>query len=220
MTSCYFRILILFLLPFSVTAQIDDFLVQPSLNISSTPSSRWGFNTTIAQRTLVNKNTEALHIQGAQFATYEIGFYSQLGVGVMYRELFDDHRPEELRTTQQFVHKRKYNAFKIAHRGRWDQRWRGDRLTHRWRYRLSGSIPLNGLKTDAAEFYLTGNVETLFIAENKQQPMYDQRFSLGLGRQISGKIKVQLLAQYRIEDFTMSSQRLLFVNLGLYYSLR
>lgn len=220
MTSYFFRVLVLVLLPCSGVAQIDELLVQPSINISSQSGSRWGFNTTIAQRNLIYDNTEALHIQGAQFATYEIGFYSQLGIGVMYRELFDDQRPEELRTTQQFVHKRKYNAFKIAHRGRWDQRWRGDRLTHRWRYRLSGSIPLNGLETDASEFYLTGNIETLFIAENEKQPKYDQRFSLGLGRQINKKIKLQLLTQYRIEDFTMSSQRLLFLNFGLYYSLK
>lgn len=220
MTSCFFRTILFLLLPVIALAQIDEVLVQPSMTISSKPGSRWGFNTTIAQRNLIYEETDALHVQGAQFVTYEIGFYSQLGVGVMYRELFDNDSPEELRTTQQYVHKRKYNAFKLAHRARWDQRWRGDKLTHRWRYRLSGSIPLNGLKTDAAEFYLTGNIEILLIAENESQPMYDQRFSLGLGRQLNKKIKLQLVTQYRIEDFTMSSERLLFFNLGLYYALK
>jgi hypothetical protein len=42
-----------------------------------------------------------LHIQAAQFASHEMGFYSQIGVGVMYRELFDDSKLEEVRLAEQ-----------------------------------------------------------------------------------------------------------------------
>ncbi len=219
MISCYSRCLLLLLFPVCCFSQIDQVLTDPSITVSFNQGSRWGFNTIINQRSVIYEEGNALHVQAAQFATYEIGFYSQLGLGVMYRELFDEDRPEELRTTEQYVFARKYNALKIAHRGRWDQRWRADRLTHRWRYRLSSSLPLNGLVTDSSEFYLTGSWETLFIAENGSRPAYDQRFSLGLGRQISNQIKLQLVTQYRIEDFTATSERLLFLELGLYYSL-
>jgi hypothetical protein len=161
-----------------------------------------------------------LHVQGAQYVSYEIGFYSQLGVGIMYRELFDNDRPEELRTTQQFVYSKKYNALKVAHRARWDQRWRGDRLTHRWRYRVSSSLPLNGSVTDPSEFYLTSSLETLFVAENGVAPALDQRFALGLGRQVGSRTKIQLVTEYRTEDFARGIERSLFINLGLYYSFK
>ena len=219
MISCCSRWAIFLLFPICCFSQVDEVLVDPSLTFSFQQGSRWGFNTILNQRSVIYEKGEALHVQAAQFVTYEIGFYSQLGVGVMYRELFDEDRPEELRTTQQYVFARKYNALKIAHRGRWDQRWRADRLTHRWRYRLSSSLPLNGLRTDSSEFYLTGSWETLFIAENGATPEFDQRFSIGLGQQVNKNIKLQLVTTYRIEDFTAASERLLFLELGLYYSL-
>ncbi|ARN78254.1 hypothetical protein BST97_09765 [Nonlabens spongiae] len=218
MISCYSKWVLFFLLPFCCYSQIDEVLVDPSITFSFQQGSRWGFNTILNQRSVIYEEGQALHVQAAQFATYEVGFYSQLGMGVMYREIFDDDRPEELRTTQQYVFARKYNALKIAHRGRWDQRWRADRLTHRWRYRLSSSLPLNGLRTDSSEFYLTGSWETLFIAENGTTPAFDQRFAIGLGQQLNENIKLQLVTTYRIEDFTKTSERLLFLELGLYYS--
>jgi hypothetical protein len=207
------------LCPFFATGQLDEVLAQPSITLSWKSETRWNLNTTVEQRNVVSPDAEVLHIQAAQFVSYELGFYSQIGAGVMYRELFDEARPEELRFTEQYVYTRKYNSLKIAHRGRWDQRLRGDRTTHRWRYRFSASIPLNGEVTDAKEFYLTGNLETLLIAENDVRPAYDQRFALGLGRQLIKDIKLQFTAEYRIEDFTDSSERLLFLNLGMYYQL-
>ncbi len=219
MISFYSRFL-LFLIPTLASAQlVDEVLAQPTVNISWQSNSRWSFNSAIAQRTLIIENVDALHLQISQFAQYEIGFYSQLGAGVMYREILEQGAPEELRTSQQFVHTRTYNALKLAHRLRWDQRWRDDFLTHRWRYRLSGSIPLNGAVTDPSEFYLTGGIETLFIAEANRRPAYDQRISAGIGRKLGSSYKLQFTAQYRWEDFTTTSERLLFLNLSLYYSL-
>ncbi|WP_124979226.1 DUF2490 domain-containing protein [Nonlabens xiamenensis] len=219
MTSFYFRWFFL-LLPMALSSQvIDDLLVQPAVNLSWHNNARWSFNTAAAQRNSTNDGWDALHVQVAQFASYEIGFYTQLGAGVMYRELLDEDSPEEIRFTEQFVHARKYNAFKLAHRLRWDQRWRDQRITHRWRYRLSASLPLNGSVTDASEWYLTGSLEALFIAENNKNPSYDQRTSLGLGRKISKDIKIQFVGEYRFEDFSRDNEKLLFLNLGLYYSM-
>lgn len=220
MISYCFRLFIILLLPAAAISQVvDDVIVQPSLNISWKDTARWSFNTAVAQRNSTEGSFEALHIQATQFASYDIGFYSQIGAGIMYRELFDKDRPEEVRFTEQFVYARKYNALKIAQRVRWDQRLRDDRVTHRWRYRLSGSIPLNGFATNASEFYITASLETVFIAENDYRPAYDQRFSLGIGRKLSKKLKLQLITEYRFEDFTADTQRLLFLNLGVYYQM-
>lgn len=201
-------------------AQIDRVVVQPSLVFSIEQDSRWSFNTTFQERNTVENGITGLHVQAAQFVSYEIGFYSELGIGVMYRELFDQQLPEELRTTQQYVYGRKYNALKVAHRGRWDQRWREDRLTHRWRYRLSSSLPLNGSNTDASEFYVTASLETLFIGETGRKPALDQRFSAGLGRQVGNRTKIQFIVEYRTEDFRRDTQRSLFMDLGLYYTFK
>jgi hypothetical protein len=220
MTSFYSRAILFFFLPVLSFSQIvEDVIVQPSINISWETGNRWSFNSVIEQRNSTENSFDPLHIQAAQFASYDIGFYSQLGLGIMYRELFDEARPEEVRFTEQYVYSRKYNALKIAHRARWDQRLRGDRTTHRWRYRLSSSLPLNGFAADVSEFYLTASLETLFIAENRKRPGYDQRFSLGLGRQLNKKLKLQLVTEYRFEDFTADTERLLFLNIGVYYRM-
>jgi hypothetical protein len=168
----------------------------------------------------VSSNFNGLHVQIAQYASYDIGFYSQLGITVMYREIADSDSPEELRTAQQYVYTKKYNALKTAQRVRWDQRWRDDRLTHRWRYQFSGSVPLSGSVIDASEFYITAAAELLFIAESDVKPVYDQRISLGLGKKLNSNYKLQLTTEYRWEDFTSTSERLLFFNLALYYSFK
>ncbi|AGC76377.1 uncharacterized protein DUF2490 [Nonlabens dokdonensis] len=220
MISFYSRVFLFLLVPLLSFSQIvEDVIVQPSLNISWQTGNRWSFNSVMEQRNITDDGFGALHIQAAQFVGYEVGFYSQIGFVVMYRELFDDSRPEEVRFTEQYVYKRKYNALKVAHRVRWDQRLRGDRTTHRWRYRLSSSLPLNGFATDVSEYYLTASLETVFIAEKAERPGYDQRFSLGLGRQLSKNLKLQLVTEYRFEDFTANTERLLFLNLGMYYSI-
>jgi hypothetical protein len=220
MTFSYFKLLLLYALPIFTMAQIERVVVQPSLSFSIKKDVRWSFNTTFQERNSVENGITALHVQAAQFVSYEIGFYSELGVGIMYRELFDQHLPEELRTTQQYVYSRKYNALKVAHRARWDQRWRDDRLTHRWRYRFSSSLPLNGSETDTKEFYVTASVETLFIGETGRKPALDQRFSAGLGRQMGKKTKLQFIIEYRTEDFRRDTERSLFIDLGLYYTFK
>ncbi len=202
------------------TAQVvDDFIAQPSLNLAWNNNGRWSYNTAIEQRNILVNGVQGLHVQAAQFASYDLGFYTQLGAGVMYREVFDNQRPEELRFTEQFVHARKYNALKIAHRLRWDQRIRGTDLTHRWRYRFSGSMPLNGESINTREWYVTASAEALFIAQHLKKPGYDQRVALGLGTAILKKMKIQLVTEYRWEDYTQDLEKSLFLNLGLYYSL-
>lgn len=220
MTFYYSRVLFIWLFPlFSFAQIVDDIIVQPSVNISWQTANRLSFNSVVEQRNSTDDGVDALHVQAAQFVGYEVGFYSQIGFVVMYRELFDDSRPEEVRFTEQYVYKRKYNALKVAHRVRWDQRWRGDRTTHRWRYRFSSSLPLNGFATDVSEYYLTASLETVFIAEKAERPGYDQRFSLGLGRQLSKNLKLQIVTEYRFEDFTAETERLLFLNIGMYYQI-
>ena len=193
--------------------------MQPSIDVKWNHDSRWSFNTGVQQRNVIDNGINALHIQASQFASYELGFYTQIGIGVMYRELFDDQRPEELRFTEQFVYARKFNAVKVAHRLRWDQRIRGTDLTHRWRYRFSTSLPLNGATVDAREYYLTANLETLFIAQVTQKLAYDQRISIGIGTALQKGLKIQLVTEYRWEDYTNDLNRSLFINLGIYYTL-
>lgn len=216
----YFRIFTFLFLPVISTAQIvDSFIVQPSINVRWDNNSRWRFNSAIEHRNIINNGWNALHIQAVQFASYEIGFYSQIGVGIMYREIFDDQRPEEIRFTEQYVYARKFNSLRIAHRFRWDQRIRGEALTHRWRYRLSSSVPLSGGNLDISEYYITSSIEAVFIAQANEKPGYDQRVAIGIGRALSNNIKLQMVTEYRWEDYTQDINRSLFINLGVFYSL-
>ncbi|KQC32521.1 hypothetical protein AAU57_03620 [Nonlabens sp. YIK11] len=219
MTSFFFRILML-LMPVLAMSQVADRLVfQPAIKVSWNPASRWSFNTAVEQRTQINDDAQAISMQLTQFGQYEVGFYSQIGIGVMYRELFDDNLPEEVRFMEQYVYTKKYNQLQLAHRLRWDQRLRGDRLTHRWRYRLSGSIPLNGNDLNPSEYYVVSHLETLFIAEDGLRPIYEQRVGLGIGRQIGSNYKLQFNTQYRWLDITAATTTSLFLNVALYASL-
>ena len=106
MTFYYSRVLFIWLFPlFSFAQIVDDIIVQPSVNISWQTGNRWSFNSVVEQRNSADDGVDALHVQAAQFVGYEVGFYSQIGFVVMYRELFDDSRPEEVRFTEQYVTK-------------------------------------------------------------------------------------------------------------------
>ncbi|GAK96173.1 hypothetical protein JCM19294_2955 [Nonlabens tegetincola] len=219
MTSYYFRILIVLLLSQTAVSQIvDNTLFQNALNISYDNNYRWSFVSALEQRSLTGDDAGLLHIQASHYTNYEVGFYGQIGIGIMYRDLRNSNT-SELRITEQYAYSRKYNQLKMAHRIRWDQRYRGDRITHRWRYRYSIALPLNGIQTDKNEWYLGASVETLFIAENLTKPFWDQRLIFNLGNQISRNFKLQLSTEYRWESFTQNTERLLFINLGGYWSL-
>ena len=198
----------------------DVYLTDPAVNFSWSSDTRWGTNTAFGYRATLGGEVPAnsLHVQAAQFVTYEVGFAGSLGLGLMYRELFDEQSPEELRLTSQYSNAQFFNALRIVHRGRLEQRFRGGITTHRIRYRLSADIPLSGLALDTGEFYAALSTESLLNLEDESAPEWDQRFTLKLGHKTTSSLKLQLNTQYRFEAYNQQVERRLFFSLETYYS--
>ncbi|GAA0871531.1 hypothetical protein GCM10009117_06770 [Gangjinia marincola] len=213
-------ILIFVLLSTGIYAQVaDQILVEPGMNLAWPSKGRWSFNTAIENRTEVEENKEALHVQLAHFTSYEVGFYGKVALGIMYRELFDKDRPEELRITEQYSYGKRYNQLRLVHRARVEQRIRENDITHRLRYQFSADLPLEGLELDAREFYIAGSLESLLSLNRSNSPEIDQRFSVTLGNRILSNLKVQLTTQYRFENYAQETFTRLFFSLGTFYKL-
>ena len=228
MTSFYSNISwFLVFCSFSCLSQTSG-LWDSEIALNTKLNSRWSLNANIGNRNLLTTylgseafHFTARHIQAGINTAYEIGLYTKLGGGMMYRwnTLGDSDAENELRTTQQFSMARHYNALRIVHRWKADQRFKGSQLEHRLRYRFSTDFPLQGLSLDVNELYLLFSTESIFNFGKDINPMWDQRLNTGLGFQLSKPIKLQLSLQYRWEDYIGATNHRMFVNTQLFYSL-
>lgn len=220
MISSFFKAVVCGFIPMLGFSQLaDTYLIQPSIHLSYTNGDRWSYLTSIANRNSIEPNTKTLHIQATQHVNYDIGFYTRIGASVMYRESLDNSVRDEWRFSQRFIHARNYNAVKVAHRLQWDQRIRQHNITHRWRYQLSGSLPLNGEQLNTGELYINAAAESLLSTQKNNKPSYDQRVSIAIGVQLLPQLKLQLSHEYRIENYTNNYTSLLFSNISMYYKL-
>ncbi len=161
------------------------------------------------------------HLQFSLNSAYEVGFYAKLGGGLMYRfnTLENPQNENEIRLTQQYTYAKPFNALRLSHRIKLDQRLRPTRTTHRIRYRFLADFPLNGLSIDLGEYYAVVSSESLLNTGSKEKPAWDQRFTLGVGNQLFKKIKVQLDLQYRLENYFVSTKERVFIVTQLFYKI-
>lgn len=227
MNLCCFRLLfiILFMLPQSILSQ-DPLFWENEFAVNTKFNSRWKLNIGVANRNLLTRDVanepisfDARHIQVEMNSGYEVGFYSTLGGGIMYRfnTLQGIDAKNELRLTQQFSIAKTYNALRIVHRFKTDQRIFNSTTEHRFRYRLSTDFPLQGLQLDTGEFYVVASTETVFNSGNKITPMWDQRFVTALGNQVSKSLKAQIDIEYRFENWAQEVSTRWFLVTGLVY---
>ncbi len=214
------------LVSYKKTRAQEDFsmLIDPEFSLNINTNSRWSYNFNFSNRDILfeNKdyNFEAQHLQLSHFTSYEIGFYSKVSLGIRYRfkEIFDKDIQDEIRIVEQFGHSRKFNALKIAHRIRLEQRLR-EIITYRTRYRFSAELPLSGQRIDQSEFFIIGNTEALFSVGREERPKLEQRFSIALGNDIWANTKATLGLQYRYEDYTGNPGSELFITSEITLSL-
>lgn len=199
-------------------------LIDPDISVNISTDSRWSYNFNLSNRDIIyengNYNFDALHLQLSHFTSYEIGFYSKVSLGIRYRfkEIFDKNTQDEVRIVEQYGHSRKFNALKIAHRVRLEQRFR-QITTYRPRYRFSVELPLSGQRIDQSEFFIIGNTEALWSLGREERPSLEQRLSFALGNEIGKNTKATLGVQYRYEDYTRSPGHELFITSEITLSL-
>ena len=231
MTSYFFNtILCLSLLSCLLASSQEgtEFTIEKSAAVNYAITPRWNIQggTTYRNTLTESLSNEAIawnskHIQFSANTAYEVGFYGKLGGGILYRfnSIETKDNENEVRLTQQYSYAKRYNGFRIGHRIKLDQRLRTSKNTHRIRYRISSDFPLNGESLDVGELYAVLSTESIFNTGKKESPAWDQRFTIGLGNQLFKKVKLQLNAQYRFENYLISTQNRLFVTTQLYYKL-
>lgn len=161
-------------------------------------------------------------LQFSSNVNYQLGFSDRIGGGLMYRfnSIGKDGISNEFRITQEYIHIFKYEALRLAHRLKLDQRtFEALSPEFRFRYRISLDMPLNGLKLDPGEFYALISAETLLNSGTAFEPEWDQRINLSIGNQILENIKLQIDAQYRGEDFTSATKNQIFLIASLIIGL-
>lgn len=217
MTSYYFKAIVLCIfLGVNLCYSQTPGLWETELAVNTKINNRWSLNLGTSNRNTFSNdlgNTplqlKTNHLQFEINTAYEVGFYSKLGAGVMYRfnTIANKNAENELRITEQFSLAKYYNALRMVHRFKWDQRIKTSETVHRFRYRFSTDFPLQGLQLDPQEFYLILSTETLLNAGASIKPAWDQRVVTALGYQLSKPIKLQFDVEYRVEDFVNPGSR-------------
>lgn len=124
-----------------------------------------------------------------------------------YGKLPATYRFPEHRLWEQLQLNHSIGRVALTHRYRLEQRWLGrvapedgeERVqnwvrTNRFRYRIQGTLPLEGKTLDDGEFYVTANDEVfLNWGANVQYNVFDQnRIVFAVGRRFSEKLRVEI----------------------------
>jgi hypothetical protein len=203
-------------------------LHQSSVKLNVKTETRWSYNFGTEYRALlaetIGKSSLKLDSQHLEFShntSYEVGFYATLSLGVMYRFInpFENDKGNEFRVSQQYSYAKPFNAIRLGHRIKVDERIYKNETVVRTRYRIAIDAPLSGLKLDAKEFYGVLSTEALSSFSKKAKPEIDQRFTLGIGYQLYKNTKLQGDIEYRFENYFNSTEHRLFLNFGLIFSM-
>lgn len=168
----------------------------------------------IAQRSYIydqELRLKARQFDISHFSELKIAFDQSIAFGILYRfrKAFDGGE-NELRFTQQYNITHQCGNLRIIERLRAEQRIRPSLTTHRFRYRLALDLPLSGEKLDVGEPYFVAATESLLSVARGKGPQFDQRLTLNVGWLVNNTVKLEVGTQYRIENYTNSTENTLF----------
>ena len=219
-------LLILVCFNFSLVAQEDEAYLQPTFTVSTKGNGIYSTTNSMEIRNFIfNKGIWKLktrHVDLIHFSNFDISHNKKLTVGLLYRfnDLFDKSSFDEIRPSQQLSISHKTRALRYIFRSRLEQRIRkGRNLTVRLRLRHSLDFPLNGQKLDIGEQYFLAQTETVMSFTKGKQVQYDQRTTIGIGKFVNSKLKLQFGLQHRLVDISKVPSHQLFFLLSSYLSL-
>jgi|26BtaG_2_1085354.scaffolds.fasta_scaffold00003_12 hypothetical protein len=166
-------------------------------------------------------NVEVKQIDLSHFSTMAFDDNHELAVGVQYRfkENFVRGEENELRFIEEYTFSIQSNAIEFEHRLSAEQRIASSSTSHRFRCNFAFTRALRGPKVDTGEAYITGDLETLITVTNTEKPEYEQRIGAGIGLVLSEYIKLELVTEYRLADFTQDLGHELFLVTGMKFTL-
>lgn len=162
-------------------------------------------------------NYEYIQTDFSFVAAQKIAINQSVALGYLMRVKGDQiiHR-----FIQQFIIKKKYESFRLAHRFSTDQTFEKEKdIKYRLRYRISSFIPTNGQSVDPKELYFKINHEYL---NDWQSDDYDLEIRLvpHVGYVFSDTNKLELGLDYRLDKFLKDDSRNRFwVAINWYYGI-
>lgn len=199
--------------------------IEPRVAINYNLSKLYSHNWSFANRSTIYESSElefnALQLDFGHFSNFRIGGNQNLSLGLLFRysELFELESINEFRITEQYNIVSRSNKVRYGHRVRVEQRITSLLTIHRFRYRFTLDMPLEGQNLDVGESYFIGNTETLLNAGKDLKPIYEQRFTANFGWLLSSKTKLQFGLEYRLLNLTETIQHRTLLLSSLNFSL-
>ena len=164
---------------------------------------------------------EVKQIDLAHFSKLKLSDKNAVAVGIQYRfrENFDKDKENELRFTEEYSYTTKPKATEFEHRVRAEQRITSSETSHRFRYNFAVNRSFNGTEIKKGNAYMIGDLETLLTVAKTSKPEYEQRIGAGVGFAVSDLMKIELVTEYRLSDFTQDLVHELYFVTGLKISL-
>ena len=157
----------------------------------------------------------------AHFSKLKLSDKNAVAVGIQYRfrENFDKNKENELRFTEEYTYTTKPKATEYEHRVRAEQRITSSETSHRFRYNFAVNRSFNETEIKKGNAYMIGDLETLLTVAKSSKPEYEQRIVAGVGFAVSDLMKIELVTEYRLSDFTQDLVHELYFVTGLKISL-
>lgn len=164
---------------------------------------------------------EVKQIDLSHFSTVALNDKNALAVGIQYRfeENFVADEKNELRFTEEYSYTIQPKAIEFEHRLRTEQRITSSLTMHRFRYKFAVTRALIGPTIESGEAYIIGDIETLLTLVDSDKPKYEQRMGGGVGFVLNDFIKLELVTEYRLADFTEDLGHELFLVTGINFSI-
>ena len=164
---------------------------------------------------------EVKQIDLAHFSKLKLSDKNAVAVGIQYRfkQNFDKNKENELRFTEEYSYTTKPKATEFEHRVRAEQRITSSETSHRFRYNFAVNRSFNGTEIKKGNAYMIGDLETLLTVAKTSKPEYEQRIGAGVGFAVSDLMKIELVTEYRLSDFTQDLVHELYFVTGLKISL-
>lgn len=157
----------------------------------------------------------------AHFSRLKLNDKNSVAIGLQYRfeENFVKDEENELRFTEEYTYTTQPNATEYEHRLRAEQRLTSSSTSHRFRYNIAVSRSFKGSRIETGDAYMIGDLETLLTVANNIKPEYEQRIGAGVGWVLSDLVKIELVTEYRLTDFTQNLGHELYLVTGMKIAL-
>ena len=197
---------------------------EPYIKLTYNVGKNYSQEFTIEERTLWYDESFKFNIKQidlAHFSNLKLSEKNAVAVGIQYRfrENFDKDRENELRFTEEYTFATKPSATEFEHRLRAEQRITSSEVSHRFRYNFAVSRSFNGTEIKKGNAYMIADLETLLTVTKTSKPEYEQRIGTGVGWALSDLMKIELVTEYRLSDFTQNLVHEIYFVTGIKISL-